>query len=373
MKHLDVISPQFLVGLWLIAGVVLVLAALTAVRRRGRWPLRLGTAVVALLVIGTAAAADTVNAHYAYLPTLGDVHDALTGDRQWVSFDRIHTISYKREMSFATGGAVVRMEQPRDPANDFGATTTIAYLPPQYFGEPTRRFPVVYLLHGSPGRPQDWFHGGNAAHYGAELARIGHPAILVAPQLSHSWTDDPECVDGKNERVESHFINVVIPTIDSQLRTIPQRTDRVFVGMSAGGYCALNLGLRHRDLVATIVDLSGYTIPTHEDGAASLFGPNDPSTARLVAANSPALYAVNLSSGPACRIWLDTGTADHTIERQMAAVAPVLRNHGIEVTWRVRHGGHDYRVWNAALTEALPWALGAPPGHDKTNQSRPGP
>jgi enterochelin esterase-like enzyme len=232
---------------------------------------------------------------------------------------------------------------------------------------------VVYLLHGSPGRPQDWFHGGNASRFGEQLARTGHPTILVAPQLSRSWTDDPECVDGRSERVESHFIDHVIPTIDTQLRTIPQRESRVFAGMSAGGYCALNLGLRHRNLVATIVDLSGYTVPTHDHGAASLFGRSNPLAAQLVAANSPALYVADLPNGPACRIWLDTGLADHTIERQMAAVAPQLRRHGMDVAWRVRHGGHDYRVWNAALSESLPWALGAPPGHDKGNPSRPGP
>jgi len=373
VKHLDVISPQFLAGLWLIAAVALVLAVLTAVRRRRRWLLRFGLGLVALLVVGALAAADTVNAHYAYLPTLGDVRDALTGDRQWVPFDRIRTVSYWREKSYHADGAIVRMRQPADPANGFGVTTTIAYLPPQYFAQPTRRFPVVYLLHGSPGRPQDWFHGGNAKHFGEELARAGHPAILVAPQLSRSWTDDPECVDGHTERVESHFIGVVIPSVDGQLRTIPQRTARVFAGMSAGGYCALNLGLRHRNLVATIVDLSGYTVPTHDHGAASLFGHDNPIAAQLVAANSPALYVTDLANGPPCRIWLDTGTSDRTIEREMAAVAPQLRQHGIEVAWRIRRGGHDYYVWNSALTEAMPWALGAAPGHDKANPSRPGP
>ena len=134
------------------------------------------------------------------------------------------------------------MPLPADPAHGFGVTDNVAYLPPQYFTDPNARFPVVYLFHGSPGRPADWFHGGRAAQEGHAVAAAGHPAIVFAAQMSRSWTDDPECVDGVHELVESHLLAQVIPTVDSHLRTLADR-DRVFAGMSAGGYCALNLGL----------------------------------------------------------------------------------------------------------------------------------
>jgi hypothetical protein len=65
--------------------------------------------------------------------------------------------------------------------------------------------------------------------------------------------------------------------------------------MSAGGYCALNLGLRHRDAVATIIDMSGDTVPTHSHGAASLFGAHNPNGAGDVLTNSPARTAATLN------------------------------------------------------------------------------
>jgi enterochelin esterase-like enzyme len=212
-------------------------------------------------------------------------------------------------------------------------------------------------MHGSPGRPADWFHAARGDVFGPQLARDGHPAILVAAQLSRSWTDDPECVDGVKEKIESHVFSQVIPTVDRSYRSIAQREQRTFAGMSAGGYCALNLGLRHRDTVATIVDLSGYSVPTHEGGTRALFG-NDPRVvAEATRRNSPAEYARTLPRSPDTRVWLDTGTADGTVLKEMRALAPVLQERGIAVTLHTRPGGHTYRVWTAALAQALPWAL----------------
>ncbi len=68
---------------------------------------------------------------------------------------------------------------------------------------------------------------------------------LVAPQLSRYWTDDPECVDGAHEKVETHLFHDVIPTSTRPFAPRADRQGRIFAGMSAGGYCALNLGLRH--------------------------------------------------------------------------------------------------------------------------------
>ncbi len=357
IAQLDVISPEALTILCLLTAVALALTLRAVIRRRKRWPLRVGVGGVLVLVLGTLTAADFVNAHYAYLPMVSDVADVLTGDQQWIAADRLGHLSPEQERNAEVRGAVVRDGLSADPANKLGRTHMVVYLPPQYFREPTTRFPVVYLLHGSPGRPADWFHAGRADTIGLKLARDGHPAILVAAQLSRSWTDDSECVDGVRQKIESHVFEQVIPTVDRTYRSLPLRDKRVFAGMSAGGYCALNLGLRHRDTVATVVDLSGFTKPTYEGGAYKLFGANTPESAALVRSNSPAEYAADLPRSPRTRIWLDSGSEDGTVKREMSELAPGLRERGIDVSMHVRPGGHTYRVWTAALAQALPWAL----------------
>ena len=380
LSHLDVISTQFVVVLWLLAAVLVLwlvrgLFRRQAVRRR---LLRAGVLGLTALVALSIASADTVNAHYAYLPTVGDVTAAIGGDRQWIELSSLDTsttldhLPTHRARHAQNSGVIVRMRLPADPANGFAHSIAVAYLPKQYFTEPTRHFPVVYLMHGSPGRAADWFHAGEAARVGRQLADAGEPAILVAPQMSSSWLDDSECVDGVKLKVESHLFHDVIPTIDARLRTVADRSGRIFAGMSAGGYCALNLGLRHRDAVGTIVDMSGYTEPTHTGGMAALFG-HSPAAGITAAANTPRLYAPGLSRAPDTRVWLDTGSSDHTVMRQMTSLASVLTSRGFDVQWRVRSGGHTYWVWTAALQEALPWAVGGTPGRAAHDASHPGP
>ena len=62
-------------------------------------------------------------------------------------------------------GAVVSVRLPGTESG-FGDPAAMVYFPPQYFTEPTRRFPVVYLLHGSPGAPIDWFRAARASDAG---------------------------------------------------------------------------------------------------------------------------------------------------------------------------------------------------------------
>ena len=253
-------------------------------------------------------------------------------------------------------GEVVRFDIP-DRGSGFGASDALVWLPPTYFSDPTARFPVVYLFHGSPGVPADWFQGGRAGHAGGAAARQGEPAIIVAPRMSHGWLDDPECVDGVHEKVDTHFVRDVVPTVDEQLRTRADRDDRVLGGMSAGGYCALQLGLTHRDLAATVIDMSGLTEPTHSDGPSAMFGPDRATVTRRLAETSPAVYARTLPTGPPLRVWLDVGSGDSETRGPLTAIAPVLRSRGIDVQLHVRPGAHTFHVWAPALAQSLPWAL----------------
>jgi enterochelin esterase-like enzyme len=372
INHVDVVSTQFVVGLWLVAAAVLAVVVRSCLRPRPRRALRVSALSLAALLSLVLAAADSVNAHYAYLPTVGDVVASVSGDRQWLDAQTLDHLSVRHQRQAEAHGVIVRLHMPADPATGFTHSIAIAYLPKQYFTDPTQRFPVVYLMHGSPGRAADWFHAGDAGQVGRTLADSGHPTILVAAQLSQGWLDDSECVDGVKEKVESHLFNVVIPTIDAKFRTRADRESRVFAGMSAGGYCALNLGLRHRDTVATIVDMSGETGPSHTGGLSALFGRHTDSSI-LAVANTPQRYASFLTPDPPTRVWLDSGTSDKSIVREMSHLAPVLTSRGVDVQWRVRPGGHTYWVWTAALQESLPWAICGHSGHAGHDHSRPGP
>ena len=341
------VSTRFLVGLsaLVVACWLLLIVRLVGRRRHRRnWLL---ASVAGLLTL--ALAADSVNSYYSYLPNVSDVVDTIVSSPPQ---QLTPAVNATRSPDWQHG-EMFRLTVP-DNGSGFGRTEAWVWLPPQYFAVPARRLPVVYLFHGSPGMPKDWFHGGAAGRIGSALAAQQLPAILVAPQMSKNWLDDPECVNGRHEKVESHLLLDVIPTVDRQLRTVASRSGRIFAGMSAGGYCALNLGLRNRDEAATVLDLSGYTMPTHSGGMTALFGPD---SGLAVAQNSPSSYAKSLGGGPPMRIWLDSGTADRQVLRELTAIAPVLRADGMTVELHTRPGDHTYSVWRPALRQSMGWAL----------------
>ncbi len=250
-------------------------------------------------------------------------------------------------------GAVVTLTIS-DVGVGFDARHALVYLPPQYFSNPDERFPVVYLLHGSPGMPVDWLRGGGAATAGLTAARAGHPQVLVIPHLSRNWLDDSECVDGAHMLVETYVVKDLVPAIDHQLRTVAEPAARALAGMSAGGYCALNLGLRHRDIFGSIIDMSGFTLPTPSGGMRALFGHRS-DLAAVVTANSPDVYAARLTPSPPTRIDMICGTSDRSALTPMERLRDTLQQRGIPVTWSTRPGGHTYGVLRPGLVTALNW------------------
>lgn len=349
VKQITVVSASFLAVLATLTGLSILITLFRVTRRRPRRLLWLNAAVSVFLTL--VLTADCINAHFSYLPNVEDVADvALANPPRMAENVLTHPTHADRH-----DGALVRLRVP-DHGSGLGDSDALAWLPSQYFASTASRFPVLYLFHGSPGNPEDWFRSGRAGSIARDLARRGEPVIVVAPRMSKSWLDDPECVDGAHENVETHLMRDVIPTVDASFRTQADRTGRIFAGMSAGGFCALNLGLRNRQAAATILDFSGLTEPTHSGGMPALFG-DSPQLAALVAANSPVAYAPSLPPDPPTRVWLDCGTADQSVLHQMQEIAPVLRSRGLTVELRTRPGSHSYRVWRAALRDSLAWAL----------------
>lgn len=295
MATLDITGWGFLLGLGL-----LVVASWSWVALRWRRHHRVRTVTVALLLT-LLLAGDGVNSYFSDLPHITDVLSAATGTTSWKRLKPtdLQVANYGSAARRAPRGGVVRLHVP-DRGSGFGPSTALVYVPPQYFTEPDRRFPVVYLLHGSPGTPADWIRGGGAERAGMQLATAGHPTLIVMPRMSHHWLDDPECVDGIHLRDETHLLADVLPSADSALRTVPDATSRIIAGMSAGGFCALNIGLRNPDVFGAILDLSGLDRPTHSGGMTALFGPGLAGRA-AAAANDRAStsHAFQWTSGPA--------------------------------------------------------------------------
>jgi hypothetical protein len=135
------------------------------------------------------------------------------------------------------------------------------YLPPHY--SPAQRYPVVYLLHGLPGDPGIYVRGSHLARVADGLITGGaEPFIAVAPYAG------PATHRGLAEwagRWEDYFVDEVVPWADATLPTIQSAGGRVLAGLSAGGFGAVDIGLRHPQLFGTLESWSGYFTPL-DDG-----------------------------------------------------------------------------------------------------------
>jgi enterochelin esterase-like enzyme len=237
-----------------------------------------------------------------------------------------------------------------DPAVPRAHRLTVVYLPPGI--SPGSRFPVVYLLHGFRGSPYEFA-------FGLHLARVAdreieahaiRPFIAVAP---------PAGVSGKfhgewSGAWEEYVVHEVVPWVDSHLPALRSRQASTIAGLSAGGYGAVDIGLRHPDLFGTLESWSGYFKP-FRDGSLYRAGPaelaaHDPSL--LVQAESLRLHQLGT------RFFLSSGTThDHTSASRATEFARELTSLRLPHELVLRPGGHDGAFWREQLPAALRFAL----------------
>lgn len=249
-----------------------------------------------------------------------------------------------------------------------------AYLPPHY--DPARhRYPVYYLLHGTPGRPQGYYA---IAHIGTRLDNLialhrVHPMIMVFPdgRIGGSSFSDSEWANTPSGAYESYVADVV-HDVDRRFATRPGRRHRVIAGFSAGAYGAINIALHRLALFGAVQVWSGYFVQ-HRAG---VFAHADPAT---LAYNSPALYVRGLAR-PLRRfplsVYMFVGRGDHA-SRQIRAMDEAMLAVGIHAGYHIYAGGHDWQLWNTHVDAMLVRAskatavhVGRRPRHRRVGERR---
>ena len=225
----------------------------------------------------------------------------------------------------------------------------LVYLPPGYAANPRRRYPVFYLLHGSPGRPSAFLLTLRMGVVEDVLSaqKRAQPLILVMPFGSTGTFTDKEWANGyrAGEGWATFVARDVVRAVDARYRTIPAASGRALGGLSEGGYGALNIGLHHPREFHVLESWSGYE---KADPLRAIFG-GDP---RRLALNSP-LKRLPFESRSLRRthtfIWFYSGTNDR-LGPQNARFAHLLKAAGVPHRYFVVRGGHNWAVWreNAA-------------------------
>jgi S-formylglutathione hydrolase FrmB len=155
----------------------------------------------------------------------------------------------------------------------------IVFLPPGYATQKSRRYPVVYALHGYSIGAEQWTHEIHVPQtIEGAFAQGAQDMIVVLPDsktVHNGSMYSSSVTTGDFERFISHD---VVSYIDAHYRTIPKRTSRGLVGHSMGGYGATRIGMKHPDVFGSLYIMSPCCL------SARPAGPVNPETAKALEA-----------------------------------------------------------------------------------------
>ncbi len=136
------------------------------------------------------------------------------------------------------------------------------YTPPEYLTETEKRYPVLYLQHGSFEDETGWASQGHANLILDNLLadKNAEPMIIV---MDNGYAYRPEELEKSQSggRPTSAFEEVmmteIIPMIDAEFRTKTDRTQRAIAGLSMGANQTMRICINNLDAFASYGGFSG--------------------------------------------------------------------------------------------------------------------
>ena len=135
----------------------------------------------------------------------------------------------------------------------------VVYTPPSYEKDSKRRYPVLYLLHGSGDTEMGWSDYGRANLIADNLIAEGKaaPAIIAMPFGHATLSTAPADRNRNTGLFEDDLLKCVMPLVESKYRVASGPKNRAIAGLSMGGFQSIEIGLRHLDLFGNIGVFSG--------------------------------------------------------------------------------------------------------------------
>ena len=205
----------------------------------------------------------------------------------------------------------------------------IVFLPPGYAANKSRRYPVVYALHGYSIGAEQWTKEIQVPQtIEGAFAMGAQEMIVVLPDSKTIHNGSMYSSSVTTGDFERYIARDVVAYIDAHYRTIPQRTSRGLVGHSMGGYGATRIGMKHTDVFGSLYIMSpcclaprpaGPANPEMEKILAAVKTPADSATlpfmlrAQLATA---AAWSPNPNKPP---LYLDLPTQDGVIQPDVLA------------------------------------------------------
>ncbi len=215
------------------------------------------------------------------------------------------------------------------------------YTPAEYAQNPQKRYPVLYLQHGSFEDETGWASRGKAGLILDNLIAAGKavPMIIV---MDNGYASKPQTSEnpGRPASVfEEVMINEIIPMTDAKFRTIADREHRAIAGLSMGANQTMRIFMNNNDKFASYGGFSGTS--------------NYPSTAEI----DPATFLDGkFNDGAAINkqvkvFWLGLGTKEpNPFPGSVGAFRKMMDKQGIKYVYYESPGtAHEWLTWRRSL------------------------
>jgi enterochelin esterase family protein len=204
------------------------------------------------------------------------------------------------------------------------------YVPPGY-EKSSKKYPLLFLQHGSGDNQATWVTHGKA-HWIIDnlIAEKKAEPMVVVMMDGHAGT--PGLGGNNTELFEKDLLNDVLPFIEENYRVKKGPENRGIVGLSMGGGQSLTIGLNHLDKFAWVGGFSSAT-PNKETVQKTL---NDPGANKKLKL-----------------LWIACGKDDFLLKRNEEFIA-LLDEHKINHDWELTAGNHSWPVWRDYLAMFIP-------------------
>lgn len=235
-----------------------------------------------------------------------------------------------------------------------GSLPAIVYLPAGYRSG-SARYRVIYFLHGLPANAGSY--RGNQ-FVGAAVSSGSNAAIVVTPQGARSDNEDHEYLDlTPSENWPEAISHDLTRCIDARFRTIANRSGRALVGLSAGGYGAMNIGLRNLATFGAVESWSGYFEATDPSGNHKLNLGSPQANAAAAVPRGGVLKAATKAHPTLIAFYV--GRQDDRFADDNESFDRTLTREGIPHLFRTYPGGHVLALWTGESRLWLDYALTA--------------
>jgi enterochelin esterase-like enzyme len=200
----------------------------------------------------------------------------------------------------------------------------IVFLPPSYFKDKQRRYPVVYALHGYSIGAEQWTHEIHVPQtIEGAFAQGAKDMIVVLPDSKTVYGGSMYSSSATTGDFERFIYHDVVAYIDAHYRTLPNRLSRGLAGHSMGGYGAARIGMQHPEIFGSLYIMSPCCMSARP--APNPTSPREAALEKAAAVKSPA----------------DAATLGFGIETQLASAAawsPDPKNPPLYLDLPVKNG-----------------------------------